>query len=188
MTSRSALLSAAAMGNSAALLIDILAIADGAHLNDEHIIVDLIDDPIAADSNAPQVFRSAQLFAAGRPWGLSERFDAREHSAEYFIRKALELLPGGTDEPNGVLRHSASNGRHGPGATEQPRATHAVPAHDCGPSQRRQNPPTTRDYAEGRSPPPCGARRRREGTSLRGVSSWLQCNGLSYRCLTIGYR
>lgn len=25
--------------------------------------------------------------------------------AEYFIRKALELLPGGPDEPNGVLRH-----------------------------------------------------------------------------------
>ena len=86
------------------LVIDILAVADGADFNETVGVVELIDHAIVANANPPEIACAAELIAAGRARRVGERFDARKDPLKGRVGEALQFLTGGADELTLYLR------------------------------------------------------------------------------------
>jgi hypothetical protein len=71
-------------------------------------IIDLVDDAIVSDPNAPEIAGAAELLAAGRARVVREGLDSRKGALEDGIWKALQLLSGGADEYLGTPLQSTS--------------------------------------------------------------------------------
>ena len=72
----------------------------------EHVI-DLVDHAIVTDSEPPQVACPAELLAPRRSRIVRQRLDARKDPLNGRVRERFEILPGGADELDRILRHSA---------------------------------------------------------------------------------
>lgn len=80
-----------ARGSSCPLPIHILPLPDVDHPDGELVVLDGIDDAVAALAQAV-FFLAGQLLAAGRAGVFGERFDAAENPSQVFLGGDEEIL------------------------------------------------------------------------------------------------
>jgi len=74
-------------GRSSATFVDVAAVPNGDHQDDQHVVVDCVDDSVAAGTDPPIALSADQLLGPARPRLIGEKLDGR-----------LDAPPGGRVE------------------------------------------------------------------------------------------
>jgi len=73
-------------------LIDVLAVSNRDDRNQEHLILDGVDDPVVARSDSPELIVALKLFGVCGAWIALERVDLRSYLALVLRAQPLDEL------------------------------------------------------------------------------------------------